>query len=47
MKQENFFLRTFVFILFLTFVLASCHRPACKTAWGKKKLKYYNSIQYN
>ncbi len=39
--------RTVALALFFAYFLASCaSRPSCKTAIGKKKLKYYNSIQY-
>ena len=46
-KQE-FLVRKLVLALFLGLFLASCapSRPSCQTMMGKKKLKYYNSIQY-
>ena len=39
--------RTVALALFFIYFLASCaSRPSCNTVMGKKKLKYYNSIQY-
>ena len=48
MRNTQFFIRTLVLTLFFGYMLASCapSRPSCQTAMGKKKLKYYNSIQY-
>lgn len=48
MKSKLFFVRTLVLFLFFGYLLASCtsSRAACQTAMGKKKVKYYNSIQY-
>ena len=35
-------------ILLVFFVFSACspYRPACQTKAGKKKIEYYNSIQY-
>ncbi len=39
--------KTVALALLFTYFLASCaSRSACQTAMGKKKLNYYNSIQY-
>jgi hypothetical protein len=47
MKRELFFIRILLLTLVTGYVLSSCaSRPSCQTAEGKKKLKYYNSIQY-
>jgi uncharacterized lipoprotein YajG len=35
-----------LFITFLVLITACAPRPQYKTAKGKKKLKHYNSIQY-
>ncbi len=37
-----------VLIAVVLFVFSACapYRPACQTKAGKKKLEYYNSIQY-
>ena len=37
-----------VILLVLFFGISACtsYRPACTTKAGKKKLQYYNSIQY-
>lgn len=38
-----------VFILIVAILLIACgsSKPAYKTSKGKKKLKYYNALQYN
>jgi hypothetical protein len=37
-----------IFTILFAFLLAGCGpRPQYKTRSGKKKLKYYNSLQYN
>jgi len=38
----------FVLIAVFLFALSACapYRPSCQTKAGKKKLEYYNSIQY-
>ena len=47
MKTGTNIYRTVAFALFFAYFLASCaSRPSCQTTMGKKKLKYYNSIQY-
>lgn len=33
-------------VLLFTFSACATYRPACNTRAGKKKLQYYNSIQY-
>ena len=37
-----------VLIAVVLFVFSACapYRPSCQTKAGKKKLEYYNSIQY-
>lgn len=38
----------FLLIVALLFIISACapYRTACQTKAGKKKLEYYNSIQY-
>jgi len=37
-----------IVITLVLYLFSACasYRPACKTKAGKKKLEYYNSIQY-
>lgn len=40
-------MRKLILLLFCVFLLACAHnKPAYKTAKGKKKLRYYNNLQY-
>ncbi len=48
-KMQNQIKNRLVQMISIALVLAvalSCARPAYKTAKGKKKMKYYNSLQY-
>lgn len=40
--------RLAIFVVVMLFAFSACapYRPACNTKAGKKKLQYYNSIQY-
>ena len=39
-------IRKLVLLVLITCFLGACMKPHYKTAKGKKKNKYYNSIQY-
>ncbi|MGM0579806.1 MAG: hypothetical protein ACQETL_03950 [Bacteroidota bacterium] len=44
MKTKLF--KTFIFLLLGAFLFSACNKSSFQTRKGKKKLKYYNSIQH-